>query len=283
MDGTHVAFGVHSAIFINAETNVPIVKTDKVTQIGVTINNEMIEHIVGNRKRSITHYQGRGSIEPQVTFKEFVPELYQIALGGDLTNLDRSSNNFDILKVGGSAVATYFTIAAVAAKTLVEGRYVLARGAANWNLYGINPERAPESGNSNTEIATGLAIKADSTTELTGLGVNVQLSAGATAASYTGNAGDYIEFQIVDKDKKKTTQNFSLNDLSRVPFVRGVFGCEKQVSSDQLILEVPRMRCSAGFPFNFQENTINEFQLTFMASALNPGDTIFSLTQDHDV
>ena len=272
---TAAAFGVHAATFLNADTKIPLLRTDIISALTITDGGDLVGRRGSDYDYDIEHFQGPKTIEVQLTAKNWLPGLYQIAAGATVSQLANIASDSQVVTYQSKNAIFDLTFEIANAASLSWGSFALVYNGAKWDLYLLENALNDIDFNALT-LKVGSELTLSAAASHLGNGV----SAAYDAAYTTPEEGDYIVFSVVPEDAAAIqAYTASVAQGARRPYVSGIFAAEAQGSL--LTIHVPRMKCSSGIPFALNDKTDNEYQLTFMGSALKKGDKLWEIVQKY--
>ena len=255
-------YGCHQAAFLDYKTLQPLAISDLITAIAVTQAGDLVPREGGSHRFALDHFEGRNTLEVQVTLKTWAAEFYRIAAGAvttEIENFKTAASQETVQTVGGGA-GLEIEFNSTSNGYPVFGYYLGEYDGTNWQFYMVG---SPQ--NAVLEDGERFLIKSDHTVTTSstdiGNGLAVKLGTGYTAAE-----GDAILFRVHPAEPGAIRAYYSsVMDTGRRPYVSGIFSAESAEGS-LFQIHVPKMKCSSGIPFTMTEKTDNEYQLTFMAS-----------------
>ena len=123
---TAAAFGVHSATFLNAVSKIPLLRTDIISALTITDSGDLVAREGGSFSYPIEHFQARKGVEVQLTAKNWLPGLYQIAAGATVSQLVDIANNSQVVTYQSKNALFDFTFENTNAASLNWGAFRLA-------------------------------------------------------------------------------------------------------------------------------------------------------------
>lgn len=264
MSNTGTVFGVSKVVGLNYQTKRPIFSTELLTSMGVNDAGELVAQRAGRVKYPLGHYESEKSCEIQFTGKEYSMGLVQACTGHKITNIDSSANQVETLDSKNANLV--LAIDGDNTSSLFYGTYAIVYNATStkWDIYLLDDSVVRR----RLAVDTNLNIGDVTIAAHGGAGGPVHIGIGLTAIlaeNYVPADGDYQIIQIFPTDADATAAYIvDATEDSRRPYISLVVAAESQANLKSIY--IPKVKCSSGFPHNFNENTANEYQITFMAS-----------------
>ena len=196
-----------------------------------------------------------------------IPWLIQACTGHRVSLGDTGANKIEEIDSKNANLTLAFD--ASNSGSLFYGTFVLAYNGSDWDHYLVEDSIVR---NRLTVDKTSLTL---GSFNIPGHDQSaISLSNGLTgllAESYVPATGDFYVYQIYPSNAEaERSYIINANESSQRPYISLVIAAENQGNSKSIY--IPKARCSSGFPHNFNENTPNEYQVTFMCSQDPKGD-----------
>ena len=254
-------FGVNKVVGLNFRTKQPIFVSELLTSVTFNDTGELVGQMAGRIKYPLAHYEGPKSLELQFTGKDFSAGLIQACTGHSVTNIDSDSNKLQEIDSKNAKLTLAFDAGNMA--SLFYGSFALVYNGTDWDHYLVEDSIV------RNRLTIDKATLTLGSFNIPGHDQSaISLSNGLTgllAESYVPAAGDFYLYQIFPTNADALAQyQITANQNSQRPYVSLIIAAENQANSKSIY--IPKARCSSGFPHNFNENTPNEFQVSFMCS-----------------
>ena len=259
-------YGCHQAAFLDADNLSPLAITDLVTAVSVVNGGDLVAREGGSYRFPLEYFEGRNTVEIQVTLKKWAPEFYRIAAGArtiEESNF-KTANIVETVESKGGGTGLEFDFNDTSNGVPVFG-YYLARfketsgSDHKFDFFMVGSPQGAE-----LEDGQEFAFKLDETISTSASDIGNGLTA-KLGASYTPSEGDSLLVRVHPAEPGALRASYSsIGDRDRRPYVSGIFSAE---STEGILFQIhiPKMKCSSGIPFTMNEKTDNEYQLTFMA------------------
>ena len=278
-ESRNALFGCHEAVFLDYVTKAPLIRSRLVTNISVTQSGELTERTGGSLRFPLAHFENRGSLEIQLTLKDWEAALYRIACGAQTTDISTIATAATIVEesfAGDAAAGNLVLTADGTSGTPLFGYYRLSFDGTKWSMELIGSPDDPVT-ISGSDFVLAEEPTGDITTTAADFGsTGFKLKLGD---AYTAKAGDAVTFRVFPTNKAALAAHYTqIRDGDRKPYVSAIFSAEGK-EGHLFNIYIERMKCSSGLPVTMAEKTDNEYQLSFMASVEDRTQPLWEINQ----